>query len=220
MHERFEKRIEKALEKTVQACDKRKYKANRIERQIGRILEKNSRSAGLFDVQVNQDDQGYVKVTWTKRESWREGSNLSEGCCILRSNILDWPAQDLWKACIQLTEAEDAFRIHKSNLQIRPIWHQKQDRVKAHILVCFLAYVLWKTLEGLCRKAGLGDSPAKVLKELPEIKPVDAVMATRQGKTIKIRGVSTPTVHQAILLQMLKLKLPGRFPLNQCSDNF
>ena len=66
---------------------------------------------------------------------------LSEGCYVLRSNIDDWTAEDLWRAYIQLTEAEAAFRIHKTDLRIRPIWHQREDRVQAHILVCFLAYV-------------------------------------------------------------------------------
>ena len=77
---------------------------------------------------------------------------LREGCYLLRSNVGDWSDEELWKAYIQLTEAEAAFRIHKSDLSLRPIWHQKEDRVLAHILVCFLAYVLWKTLAGLCRK--------------------------------------------------------------------
>ena len=72
----------------------------------------------------------------------------------------------MWKAYIQLTEAENAFLIHKSDLSIRPVWHQKEERVRAHILMCFLAYVLWKTLGGLCRNAGLGDEPRKVLTEL------------------------------------------------------
>ncbi len=74
---------------------------------------------------------------------------MSEGCYILRSNVNDWSAEDLWKAYIQLTEAESAFRIHKGDLSLRPIWHQKRERVQAHILVCFLAYVLWKTLARL-----------------------------------------------------------------------
>jgi len=73
--------------------------------------------------------------------------------------ITDWSAEDLWHAYIQLTEAEAAFRIEKSDLRIRPIWHQKEERVLAHILVCFLAYVLWKTLGQMVKSAGLGDEP-------------------------------------------------------------
>lgn len=100
---------------------------------------------------------------------WRAWSELSEGCYLLRSNVEDWNAEDLWRAYIQLTEAEAAFRIHKSDLRLRPVWHQKPERVQAHILVCFLAYVLWKTLAQLCRQAGLGDEPRKVLDEIQGI---------------------------------------------------
>ena len=133
---------------------------------------------------------------------------MSEGCYILRSNVTDWSGQDLWQAYIQLTEAEAAFRIQKSDLCIRPIWHQKTERVEAHILVCFLAYVVWKTLAGMCSQAGLGDEPRKVIEEICGIKSVDVVVPTRTGKEIKINCVSRPTPHQQILLSHLKLSLP------------
>jgi acyl-CoA thioesterase FadM len=94
---------------------------------------------------------------------------------------------------------------------IRPIWHQKEERVRAHILVCFLAYVLWKTLGRLCRQAGLGDEPRKVFQELSQIKLTDVILPTRNGKEIKLRCVETPSRHQGILLQRLKLNLPKRF---------
>jgi len=220
MHERFEKRIEKALTHVAESASKRRYRAGQLERRIGRILGKNSRAAGLFDIQVTQEATGYAKLRWSKRENFRQWSVLSEGCYLLRSNVMDWSPEDLWRAYIQLTEAEDAFRIHKSDLSIRPIWHQKEERVLAHILVCFLAYVLWKTLEGLCRKGGLGDAPAKVFREICGIKLVNVVMSTRQGIPVTLRCVSTPTTHQAILLQRLRLNLPNRFPMKQCSGNF
>jgi len=133
---------------------------------------------------------------------------------MLRSNIRDWSARDLWKAYIQLTEAENAFRIHKSDLRIRPVWHQKEDRVQAHVLVCFLAYLLWKALGGLCRRAGLGDEPRKVFHELAQIKLTDVILPIRNGKEIRLRCVETPTKHQRILLQKLKLNLPRRFKMN------
>jgi transposase len=130
---------------------------------------------------------------------------------MLRSNIRDWSSEELWRAYIQLTEAEEAFRIHKSDLNIRPIWHQKEERVRAHVLVCFLAYVLWKTLGRLCRQAGLGDEPRKIFSELSQIKLTDVILPTRNGKEIKLRCVETPSAHQLILLQKLKLNLPKRF---------
>ena len=111
---------------------------------------------------------------------------------------------------MQLTQAEAAFRIQKSDLVIRPIWHQKTERVQAHILVCFLAYVLWKTLDQLCRRAGLGDEPRRVFAELAKIQAVDVVLPTRQGITIRKRCITRPTDHQAILLQRLGLQLPSQ----------
>ena len=133
---------------------------------------------------------------------------MSEGCYVLRSNVTDWSPEDLWRAYIQLTEAEAAFHIHKSDLAIRPVWHQKEHRVQAHILVCFLSYVLWKTLAASCRQAGLGDEPRRVFEALSEIALVDVVLPTRSGTTIRKRCISQPTEHQQILLQRLGLKLP------------
>jgi transposase len=73
---------------------------------------------------------------------------------------LEWLFRTLtWKRYIPLTEAEWAFRIAKDELAIRPIWHQKEDRILAHILVCFLAYVLWKPLAGWMQRSRLGDAP-------------------------------------------------------------
>ena len=109
-----------------------------------------------------------------------------------------------------MTEAEAAFRIEKSDLALRPIWHQTEDRVLAHILVCFVAYVLWKTLAGWSRQAGLGDEPRRVLSELSEIRLVDVVLPTRGGPEIRKRCITRPTDHQAILLDKLNLRLPSQ----------
>ncbi len=141
-------------------------------------------------------------------------AELSEGCYLLRSNVTDWSAEDLWRAYIQLTEAEAAFRIHKSDLRIRPIWHQREDRVLAHILVCFLAYVLWKTLAGMCRATGLGDEPRRVFDELEKISLVDVVLPTRTGTELRRRCITRPTDHQALLLQYLGLTLPKNIKMN------
>jgi len=210
IHDRFEQRIEETLVQMAQSCEKRRYQVNVIERRIGRLLERNSRAAGFFDVRVEKGLADGAKVVWTKKEDWREWSRLSEGCYMLRSNIRDWSPEELWRAYIQLTEAEEAFRIHKSDLSVRAIWHQKEGRVRAHILVCFLAYVLWKTLGRFCRQAGLGDEPRKVFQELSQIKLTDVILPTRNGKEIKLRCVETPSRHQGILLQHLKLNLPKR----------
>jgi transposase len=208
MHRRFEKRIEKELQKIQASCEKRKWNKEVIDRRVGRVLGKNSRAAGLFEVEVTQRPNGRATIAWQKKEAWREWATLSEGCYLLRSNVTNWSSEDLWKAYIQLTEAEAAFRIQKSDLRIRPIWHQREDRVLAHILVCFLAYVLWKTLSQMVRAAGLGDEPRRVLDELSKIQMVDVVLPTRTGIEIRRRCVAQPTEHQAILLHKLGLHLP------------
>jgi hypothetical protein len=127
----------------------------------------------------------------------------SEGCYLLRTNITDWNAEELWKAYIQLTDAESAFRIEKSDLRIRPIWHQKEERVLSPILVCFISYVLWKTLGQLVKSAGLGDEPRRVLDELGEISLVDVILPTKSAVEIRKRCITRPrpTEHQQILLQ-------------------
>mgnify|MGYP006292969641 CR=1 FL=1 len=207
MHQRFEKRIEESLEKLKNSCEKRKYKKETIDRRVGSMMSKNSRSAGLFEVEVTESE-GRATISWTKNEKWRSWAELNEGCYLLRTNVADWSAEDLWKAYIQLTEAEAAFRIQKSDLVIRPVWHQKEDRVLAHILVCFLAYVLWKTLQQMVVAAGLGDEPRRVFDELGKISLVDVVLPTKKGVDIRRRCVRNPTDHQDILLSRLKLKMP------------
>jgi len=208
MHEKFEKRIEEGLTSLVKLAGNRSMTAVQIAQRVGRRLGQNPRAAGAFKTEVISAATGKAMLKWEKVESWRSWASLSEGCYLLRSNVNDWTAEELWRAYMQLTEAESAFRIHKSDLSLRPIWHQKKERVQAHVLVCFLAYVLWKTLGQMCKAAGLGDEPRKVLDELAEIQTVDVILPTRCGQTIRKRCVSKPTEHQAILLHTLGLTLP------------
>ena len=215
IHDRFEKRIEKGLAKLVESCRKKKQRVGAIERRVGRLLEGNSRAAGLFKVEVTEVKGGGAAVAWQKVEEWRRWAELSEGCYMLRSNIANGDAQQLWQAYIQLTEAEAAFRIQKNDLSIRPIWHQKMERVQAHILVCFLAYVLWKMIGQMCKRAGLGNEPRKVLDEIAQIKVVDVVMPTKQGTVIRKRCIAQPTKAQAVLLQKLQLHIPQRMKIHE-----
>ena len=208
MHDRFEKRIEEGLRRIVNTCQRQKLDAMKVSHRVGKLLGQNTRAAAAFKTQVEADEQGRATLRWEKVDSWRDWSCLSEGCYLLRSNVRDWSDEELWRAYMQLTEAENAFRIHKSDLSLRPIWHQKQERVEAHILVCFLAYVLWKTLAQWCKHAGLGDEPRKVLDEIAQVAVVDVVLGTRCGREIRKRCLTTPTRHQSILLERLKLNLP------------
>lgn len=209
MVRRFEQRIEERLTRMAARCEKQNRDPMKVEREIGRLLGQNTRAARLFEVNVETTADGHARIAWKKLAAARDWAALSEGCYLLRTNIADWTDEELWKAYIQLTEAEAAFRIHKSDLSIRPIWHQKEDRVLAHILVCFLAYVLWKTLGQLCDRSGLGNEPRRVLSELSEIRVMDVVLPTRQGVEIRKRCISKPTDHQEILLDRLGLRLPS-----------
>jgi transposase len=209
MHERFERRIEEGLVKLEQACLRKKHRPVTIAKRLGQLLGRNSRSAGGFETDVVANPDGSARLVWHKVETWRKWAELSEGCYLLRSNVSDWSAPDLWQAYMNLTDAEEAFKIHKNDLSIRPVWHQKEHRVDAHILVCFLAYVVWKTLGQMCRRASLGDEPRRVLEELGRIRLVDVVLPTRDGTEIRKRCVTRPDDHQSILLHQLGLNLPA-----------
>jgi len=207
---RFEEKIETRLKAMAARCEKQKRQPMKIEREVGHLLGQNTRAAKLFEVTVESTDEGYARLKWKKVEALRDWSTLSAGCYLLRTNVRDWSDEELWKAYIQLTEAEAAFRIQKSDLSIRPIWHQKQDRVLAHILVCFLSYVLWKTLGQFCQSAGLGNEPRRVLDELSDLRLVDVILPTRDGIEIRKRCIARPSDHQQILLENLGLKLPEK----------
>lgn len=206
---RFEQRIEERLTRMAARCEKQKRDPIKVAGEVGRLLGQNTRAEKLFEVDVQTARDGRAQLKWKKISTRRDWAALSAGCYLLRSNVDDWSDEELWKAYIQLTEAEAAFRIHKSDLTIRPIWHHKQDRVLAHILVCFLAYVLWKTLGQLCQQAGLGGEPRRVLDELSHIRAIDVVLPTRDGIEIRKRCITRPTEHQSILLDRLGLELPS-----------
>src|SRR3989441_522952 len=216
MHERFAQRIETGLrtlaarlERTRQPLD-----PGKLERQIGRLLERNTRAAGRYTIDLVPDATrpGGLALQWSVRAEWDAWARHSEGCYVLRTNITDWDAETLWRTYVQLTDAEAAFRIQKSELSIRPIWHQKTDRVRAHILVCFLAYVLWKTLEQWQSRAGLGNSPRTILDELRRIQSADVVLplADDPRRNLRIRCVVRQENAQALLLDRLGLRLPER----------
>ena len=216
MHERFEQRIENDLMRLAGRLQRSRKKPNRsqVERQIGRILGRNSRAAGLFDIAVREVERdgvkGHLEVSWKKKEAWRDWARLSEGCYVLRTNLTDWKAEDLWRSYIQLTQAESAFRTQKSELHLRPIWHHREDRVQAHILFSFLAYCLWKTLEQWMERSGLGNGPRTVIEEFQRIKATDIVLPTSTGRQVKIRCITAPDQAQRILLSRLGVELPKR----------
>jgi len=213
MRERFAQRIETALAKMKSACEKRKCQSGVIERRIGRLLQSNQRAARFYDVRVTASANGQAQIDWSKRDDLWTAAAVRDGCYLLRSNVTEWTGEELWQTYMQLTQAEAAFRIKKDQLELRPVWHQIERRVNAHILVCFLAYVLYKTLEGWCRKAGIGSSVPTVLEEMARIQSTDVVAPTRDGREVRLRCVVRPDRAQSILIERLGLELPQRLRL-------
>ncbi len=219
MHDKFSRRIEDALTRLAAriARSKKRLDAAPVNRQIGRILQQNQRAAARFAVELEPDGcPAGFRLHVAFNASFDDWAALSEGAYLLRSNITDWDNRQLWKAYIQLTQAEAAFRIQKDQLNVRPIWHQREDRVQAHILVCFLAFVLWKSLEMWQSRAGLGNSPRTVLEELACIQSHDVVLPTATHGQIRLRCVTQPDVAQAALLDRLGIVLPKRMRLQEC----
>lgn len=220
MHQRFIDRMEADLEKMRRSAQSGRLKDLELaHRRLGRMQQRYWRASSGFDVKITTiekpTDKARLKITWKRNQRWSDWAALSEGCYLLRTNLTDIDPVTLWKRYIQLTEAEWAFRITKDELTIRPIWHQKADRVKGHILICFLAYVLWKSLSQWMHRAGLGDAPRTLLEEFAKIKSGDVVLPTRSNngrtrKTIHLRCVTTPDAAQKVLLNRLGLTLPQR----------
>jgi transposase len=216
MHDKFSQRIEDALDCLAAriARSKKRLDPAKVNQQIGRILQQNQRSAARFTITLEPDSCPagfYLCVVYSA--SFDDWADLSEGAYVLRSNIADWSDQQLWKAYIQLTQAEAAFRIHKDQLNVRPIWHQREDRVQAHILVCFLAFALWKSLEMWQQRAGLGNSPRTILEELARVQSNDVVLPTTTHGQIRLRCVTQPDAAQSALLDRLGIVLPKRMQL-------
>jgi transposase len=219
MHQRFLDRMEVGLKRLAASAQSGRLKDVELARErLGRLKERNWRVASAFKVRMrtiggSNGKAPRLSISWSRNDRWSEWHALSEGCYLLRTNLTQTDPAKLWKMYIQLTEAEWAFRITKDELEIRPIWHQKEERVKAHILVCFLAYCLWKALAQWMKVAGLGNAPRTLMQEFARIKSGDVVLPTRTGdgqpgKTVRVRCVTTPDRAQRVLLSRLGLTIP------------
>jgi len=218
IHDKFSQRIETELDRLAAriARSKKPLDAATVNRQIGRILQRHQRAAARFTITLQPDRcaAGFcLRVAYNA--AFHDWAQISEGAYLLRSNISDWSDQQLWKAYIQLTQAEAAFRIQKDQLNLRPVWHQREDRVQAHILVCFLAFVLWKSLEMWQQRAGLGNSPRTILEELARIQSHDVVLPTTTHGQMRLRCVTQPDAAQAALFDRLGIVLPKRMRLSE-----
>jgi transposase len=212
-------RLETALEKLksrIDAEERALRDRSAAERRVGRLLERYPRAARMVDVTIAEDDDPEHKsgkrlsMRIVKNGEHRKWAEQADGCYLLRTNLKGWDAAALWKTYIGLTQVEDAFRVSKHDLGLRPIFHQKTERTQAHILVCFLALVMWRTLQHWMQTGGLGAAPRKLLEEMAEIRSLDVILPTDAGTDLRLRTVSRPETHLAILLQKLDLPLPNK----------
>jgi transposase len=219
IREKQRTRLEAGLSKLqtrIEAPERALRNRSVAERRVGRLFQRYSRAARFFQVDIEEtQDSGHksgkrLTIGIEQRPEHREWAELSDGCYLLRTNLQGQNAATLWKTYIGLSQIEDSFRISKHDLGLRPIYHQKPGRTQAHILVCFLALVMWRTLQHWMQGCGLGTAPRKLLEEMAEVRSLDVLLPTAAGKDLRLRIVSRPEQHLAILLQKLGLLLPNK----------
>ena len=229
---RFSGSMEKALQGLERTIATGRLKdRNKMERRLGRIQARHPQVNDLYEVDLRETAQG-VRLFWQikqERKVWRESR---EGAYLLRTNLQAQTAEELWREYMQLTEAEAAFRALKSELSIRPLFHQKEPRVKAHVMVAFLGYALRVTLKHLLKRrpaivpepslSGVDNarplSPMKALALLSTLQSADVVLPTTDGREIRLRRITEPDAEQKSLLHQLRLSLPDRLEFHQkCS---
>jgi transposase len=218
IHSRFSARLESALGKLEKRIARGRLKdRHKMERQLGRIQARHPQVADLYEMKIVAEE-GQLRLRWKALEERHTWQRAREGAYLLRTNLRADSAAELWTKYIQLTEAEAAFRALKEELAIRPLFHQLERRVKAHILVAFLGYALWVTLKHLLRRKHIGLSPAKALALLSTLQSADIILPTTDGREIRLRRVTRPDPEQKNLLERLGIKLPERLDLNsECS---
>ena len=232
IRKRFSTRMEEALRHLQTTIAEGRLKdRNKMERRLGKIQARHSQVNDLFEVTLRDTPAG-LRLVWemqAERKAWRD---LREGAYLLRTNLQADSAEEMWSKYMQLTEAEASFRALKSELSIRPLFHQKEPRVKAHVLVAFLGYALWVTLKHLLKRRpaivpqpsanGVDNvqpfSPRKALALLSTLQSADIVLPTTDGREIRLRRITEPTAEQKSLLHQLGLSLPERLKsLSKCS---
>jgi hypothetical protein len=135
-----------------------------------------------------------------------------EGSYLLRSNITEGDPAELWNHYIQLTEIEQAFKELKGDLSVRPVFHQKEERIEAHIFIAFIAYTLQVTLRQRCRARAAGLTPRSVFEQLAGIQMLDLFIPTSDGRVVKLKRYTKPEAPQQLILTQLQLTLPEQPP--------
>jgi transposase len=217
MHDRFERMIEDRLTRIVAAIESGRLRSrDALQQRLGRIKTECSRVARAYIFEVEGDGDS-LRFSWKKDQAKADFLRHSEGAYLLRTNLSGHSEQELWVMYMQLNDAEAAFRTLKQDLAIRPIYHQHESRVKAHVLVCFLAYVLYRTLDRIVKEKGLGLTARKALAALTTIKSGDIILPLIDGRELRLRRVSRPDAAQAELLTRLELDLPEKLGADSVS---
>jgi len=218
---RFARRMEAALDSLQKQVKAGRLKnRDKIHVRIGRILASHPQVADLYEVAV-KEASGQLSLEWSAKDGQRQWREAREGAYLLRTNLTATTASELWAKYMQLTEVEAAFRALKSELSIRPLFHQLERRVKAHVMVGFLGYALWVTLKHLLRRKQSEWSATRALVELATLQSADIVLPTTDGREIRLRRITEPTAGQQRLLSQLAIDLPDQLQINQqCSADF
>lgn len=181
-----------------------------VERRIGRWLGRYERAELVFDVRVKSDQGIATDVQVERRTDRQSWAQAVHGHYLLRTNYDEPDPAALWSIYMQLTQAETAFRITKSDLGLRPVFHQKRERVQAHVLVCFLALAMWKSLELWMKASGLGTCARRLLEEMNEVRSMDVVLPVKHRPDLRLRLVGRPEPALQVLLDRLGLPIPDR----------
>jgi transposase len=211
IHDRFERKMEDGLARLQRAVESGRLNSRDVlQQRLGRLKLECSRVARAYSFTAEGDGRS-LQFSWTRDHAKARYLRHTEGAYLLRTNLSGHHSeQELWSMYMQLNDAEAAFRTLKQDLSIRPIYHQLEARVKAHVLICFLAYALYRTLDGLAKGKSLGMSARKILASLVTIKSGDIILPLVDGRQIRLRRVSRPDPPQAELLTRLGVDLPER----------
>ena len=175
----------------------------------------------IIDLQLPDKDQAVTPETFGFRLNWQRlrEARRREGSYLLRSNVTGSDPAQLWTFYLLLVEVEQAFKELKGDLAIRPIYHQTDERIEAHIFVAFLAYCLQVTLKQRLRALAPGLTPRSVLEKMAAIQMVDVHLPTTDGRIVMLSRYTEPEMDQTILLQQLKLSLPAQPPPRITADD-
>ena len=182
--------------------------------RIGAARKEAGRAFGFVRIHLPQEGEAVTRQTFTFQldKGKLQKAELRDGHYLLRSNLVGEDAAVLWELYLQLTQIEAAFKTLKSELGLRPIYHQLENRVEAHILVAFLAFALSATLKQRLQALAPGLTPRAVLEKLATIQMLDVCLPTTDGRWLIMPRYTQPEPEQALMLHQLNLSLPSQPP--------